>query len=169
MNGQLCEPSSALDAEKIIRAYSRPDATVKEQLQTLELAEWVHGLAPWEVFSTLTFRWEASQDSARRCYEKYMRKNLPWVSYFYSIEANPSRDGNHVHALWADTQNASRRDAWGKWFKANGRARIEPVRGKGDVAGYCAKYCTKHGVWWNVKLQWHRIQALNSSPYNLQG
>lgn len=132
------------------------------------MASWVHSLAPWEVIAHLTFRWEVSLDAARRGYERFMHRSLPHLSYFHAEEQNPSRDGYHVHALWADCKTLYRREAWSKWFKRFGRARIEPVRSKGDVADYCSKYVTKEGSWWNVSLQWHRSQALRRQPFTLE-
>ncbi len=34
---------------------------------------------------------------------------------------------------------------------------IEPVNNRDDVTDYCAKYVSKEGAWWNVKLlgRWH--------------
>jgi hypothetical protein len=139
----------------------------QKSLDAMQMAEWVHSLAPWQVISHLTFRWEASLESGRRCFEKFMRRHLPQVSYFYALEENPCRDGFHVHALWGDAGGVFRREAWATWFKRYGRARIEPVRDQGDVTSYCAKYVTKERAWWNVKLQWHRIQALNGTPFAL--
>jgi len=129
----------------------------EKAFEVAQMESWVRDLAPWTVISHLTFAWEASQDSTRRCYEKFMRRHLPQVSYFYAIEENPSRDGNHIHALWADTARVFRKEAWATWFKKYGRARIEPVRNAGDVSDYCAKYVCKERAWWNVRLQWHRI------------
>jgi hypothetical protein len=96
-----------------------------------------------------------------------MRRHLPQVSYFYALEQNPSRDGFHVHALWADTASVFRKEVWAAWFKRYGRARIEPVRSFEDVSGYCSKYVTKEGAWWNVKLQWHRIRAMHDTQFVL--
>ena len=107
----------------------------------------------------MTFKWEASQDSVRRCYEKFMRAELPWVSYFYAIEQNPSRDGHHVHAIWCDCEHSKRRDIWRDWFAQYGRARIEPVRGQDDVALYVAKYVTKGNAWWDLRLMGTRHPA----------
>jgi hypothetical protein len=130
-----------------------------DDAQVIEIANWVRGLAPWSVFMTPTFRWEASLESARRCFEKFMRMQLPEVSYFYAIEENPSRDGHHVHALWADCEAVLRRGVWERWFEKYGRARIEPVRSKDDVTDYCGKYVCKASAWWNFKLVspdlWH--------------
>jgi hypothetical protein len=39
-----------------------------------------------------------------------------------------------------------------RWIGRYGRARIEPVNNNDDVADYCAKYVTKEGSWWNLKL-----------------
>ena len=116
------------------------------------MADWVHGLAPWTVIAHHTFRWEASLWSARNSFERFMAKTIPDVSYFYAIEENPSRDGHHVHALWANCDEVLRRDVWRNWFDRYGRSRIEPCRSREDVAGYCAKYVTKEGAWWNLSL-----------------
>lgn len=58
----------------------------------------------------------------------------------------------HVHALWCDCLGKSRREVWQTWFNRYGRARIEPVNNRDDVADYCAKYVSKERSWWNVKL-----------------
>jgi hypothetical protein len=150
------------DYERIGQLYG-----VEKAVEALEMAQWVHTLAPWDVILHLTFAWQSSLDSARRCFEKFMSKRYPRVSYFYALEANPSRDGFHVHALWADAAGVFRKEVWAAWFKSYGRARIEPVRSVDDVAAYCSKYVTKAGAWWNVKLQWHRIQALNRREFVL--
>ena|SRR5690349_22532809 len=121
-----------------------------------EMGEWVYSMAPWQVISHLTFSWEASVWSAQRCYEKFMRTKLRGVSYFYALEQNPCRDGFHIHALWVDCKNQKRRDIWREWFGRYGRNRIEPVNNRDDVAKYCAKYVTKEGAWWNLKLLSHR-------------
>jgi hypothetical protein len=52
----------------------------------------VYSLAPWRVIAHLTFQWEASLSSAQRCYEKFMRRELLGVSYFYAIEENPGNE-----------------------------------------------------------------------------
>jgi hypothetical protein len=136
--------------------YLEPVDRVKAAQLNVEMGDWVHSLAPWQVIAHLTFAWEASVWSASRCYEKFMRSELRGVSYFYALEQNPGRDGHHVHALWVDCKNLKRSDIWREWFARYGRNRIEPVRSPGDVADYCAKYVTKEGAWWNVKLLSHR-------------
>jgi hypothetical protein len=127
------------------------------------MSKWVNNLAPWSVIAHQTFRWEASLDSTKRCYEKFMRRALPDVTYFYAIEQNPSRDGHHVHALWADCAGIQRSDVWEAWYARYGRARIEPCRNALDVASYCAKYVCKERAWWDLKLVspdlWHRQQV----------
>jgi hypothetical protein len=133
-----------------------PEMRLKVAQLHVEMGDWVHSLAPWQVISHLTFRWEASIWSASRCYEKFMRTELRGVSYFYALEPNPGRDGYHAHALWVDCKNLRRSDIWRTWFKRYGRNRIEPVNSRDDVSDYCAKYVTKEGSWWNVKLLSHR-------------
>jgi hypothetical protein len=143
-----------------------PELRMKAAALHIQMGDWVHGLAPWQVISHMTFAWEASIWSAQRCYEKFMKKELWGVSYFYALEQNPSRDGYHVHALWCDCQSKSRREIWREWFHRYGRARIEPVNSRDDVADYCAKYVTKEDLWWNVKLLSHR-RAQDSTDFKL--
>lgn len=147
------------------------------------MAKWVNYLAPWQVIAHLTWRDHVDrfgvphgigQWSAAKSFERFMREELPHLSYFYAVEQNPSRDGNHVHALWADAKSVFRKEAWASWFQRHGRARIEPVRNQSDVSGYCAKhlvasYATKAPIWWNVKLQWHRVEAMHNRDFKLEG
>jgi hypothetical protein len=93
-----------------------PDERIKTAQLQIEMGDWVHSLAPWQVISHMTFAWEASIWSAQRCYEKFMKQELWGVSYFYALEPNPGRDGYHVHALWCDCENKSRRVIWQTWF-----------------------------------------------------
>jgi hypothetical protein len=129
--------------------------------QKREMSAWVNGLANWRVIAHHTFVWEASIWSAQKSYEKFMKREVGDVSYFYAIEENPSRDGHHVHALWAECEAVQRSRVWERWKERYGRNRIEPVRSIADVAGYCSKYVTKRGAWWNVKVVapqlFHRI------------
>lgn len=135
----------------------------------LQRVEWIESLCPWQVMATFTFRWEASLDSTRRCFEKFMARKIPQVSYFYSVEANPSRDGHHAHSLWGDCRGVFRKEVWADWFKRYGRARIELVRSKGQSAEYASKYLCKAQCWWNVKLQWHRLPSLSGRAFELEG
>jgi len=143
------------------------DSTLQRQVDAAQMSDWVNWLAPWDVIAHLTFSWEASLQSGIRCYEKFMRRHLGRVSYFYALEQNPCRDGFHVHALWADAGSVFRKEAWATWFETYGRARIEPVRSHSDVSSYCAKYVTKEASWWNVKLQWHRMHQMRGGPFTL--
>lgn len=153
--------------------YLLPDARSQRTFDAQQMASWVNWLAPWEVISHLTFAWECSQDSGRRVFERFMLRHLARVSYFYALEQNPARDGFHVHCLWADCSSVFRREAWAAWFGRYGRARIEPVRSHEDVSDYVSKhvvssYVTKDPIWWNLKLQWHRIQAMHNAEFKLR-
>jgi hypothetical protein len=121
-----------------------------------QLSSWVYDLCPWSVFFTGTFKGEFSEGSASKAFERYMKRDLYGVSYFYSVERNPSRYGHHVHALFGHCPALQRSHAWRKWFTRYGRARVEPVRSREDVADYCSKhlagYLTKEGGWWNQKV-----------------
>lgn len=158
------------------------DLALQRSIDHLQMAGWVSSLAPWQVVAHLTWRDRVGEDgiargisvdSAAKCFEKFMRRQLPHLSYFYSVEPNPSRYGTHVHALWADAKGVYRKEAWASWFKRFGRAKIEAVRDCSDVSSYLSKYVTKRadgvcGVWWNVKLQWHRVEALNNREFVLR-
>ena len=50
-----------------------PDLRLKAAQLHVDMGDWVHSLAPWQVISHMTFAWEASVWSAQRCYEKFMR------------------------------------------------------------------------------------------------
>jgi hypothetical protein len=142
-------------------------------LQKLEMSCWVSNLANWEVIAHHTFEWEASIWSAQKSYERFMKRELHDVSYFYAIEQNPSRCGHHVHALWADCEGVQRSSIWDKWHEHYGRNRIEPVRSQNDVTDYCSKYVTKEGAWWNVKivspLLFHRAQKISGANITTRG
>jgi len=56
---------------------------------SIEMGDWVHSLAPWQVISHMTFAWEASVWSAQRCYEKFMKRELWGVSYFHLRSREP--------------------------------------------------------------------------------
>jgi len=133
-----------------------PTLRIKAAQLNIEIGDWVHSLAEWQVISHLTFAREASIWSAQRCYEKFMRTEMRGVSYFYALEQNHARDGYHAHALWCDCKGKSRKRIWRTWFERYGRNRIEPVNSRDDVSDYCAKYVCKEGAWWNVKLLSHR-------------
>lgn len=139
-------------------------------LDKVQRVAWIESLvAPggWEIMSTFTFRWEASVESARRCFTRWIRKRLPGVSYYYAIEGNPSRAGCHVHSLWADARGFRRKALWQESLQRWGYARIEPVRNKRDSSDYASKYLCKTDGWFDVHLQWHRKQKLHNSDFVL--
>lgn len=138
---------------------------LKQQLafDKVERVRWIEGLASWEIMATGTFRWQASLDSARRVFEKFMSRKYPHLSYFYALERNPGRDGFHVHSLWADCRGLYCKEAWHDWWVRYGRNLVDRIRNKRDSSEYAAKYLCKENsgdYWWNVKLQWHRWKAI---------
>jgi len=143
------------------------DAETQAGVDKMQRVDWINHLAPWEITATFTFRWESSLDSTRRIFEKFMRRKFGRLSYYYAIEPNPNRYGNHVHSLWADASGVFRREAWAAWFQRYGRAKIEPVKSPQDSAQYASKYLCKADAWWNCKLQWHRLQGLNERDFRL--
>ena len=161
--GETDHPSPEVCTNLMDSPNDKP-SVFRNELAKSQMFLWVHSLAPWKVIAHHTFVWEASIWSAQKSYERFMRKNCSDVSYFYAIEQNPGRDGHHVHALWADCEGVQRREVWNRWFSTYGRNRIEPVRRAGDVAAYCAKYVTKEGAWWNVRLVDADLFRVATSP-----
>jgi hypothetical protein len=139
----------------------------QKQLDQQQKLMWILELARWEVMATFTFKWETSLDWTRSVYSKWIRKRLPGISWFYALERNPSRDGYHVHSLWADCQSIYRKAIWQEVTERWGYARIEPVRSCTDSAGYAAKYLCKEDGWYDIKLQWHRMKKLHEQPFAL--
>jgi hypothetical protein len=118
----------------------------------LEMAGFVDGLAPWQVIAHQTFPWEASLDSTRRIYERFMRTRHRDVDYFYAIEQNPSRAGHHVHAVLHRSLRPYLKEWWAEWFEKYGRCRFEFIKDRADVVNYAAKYVSKQDTWWNFHL-----------------
>jgi hypothetical protein len=110
------------------------------------MAAWVFDLGPWPVCAHHTFRWESSLDSTRRIYERFMRKALPGVGYFYAIEENPSRDGHHVHALW-DSLDAPRKATHREWLKRIPTLPFRTSAPKRHRPSHQPEY-SKVGHWW---------------------
>jgi hypothetical protein len=156
--------------ERILAPIGDDYLKMQLHLDKLQKVQWIRDLAPWQLMNTLTFRWEASLWSTKRAFDRFMNKKCPRASYFMSVERNPSRDGHHLHSLWADVGGVYRKDVWAAWFGKFGRARIEPVRDENDACAYASKYLCKapEEAWWDVKLQWHRVQALNNSQFALR-
>ena len=116
-----------------------------------EFAKWLHELAPWELFFTGTFEWEASNSSAQRAFKSFMQKNMSDVSYFFVTEKNPSRPGYHIHALMSGAETYKRTTIWSRWFKRFGINKLEPVRSRKKVEEYTTKHCANYllkGVGW---------------------
>jgi hypothetical protein len=156
------------------------DPACQRSVDDHQLVTWLLAMGPWDVIAHLTWRDRVvsyrdgsdkvlgiSEWSAARGVEKFMN-GLPGVSYFYSVEKNPSREGHHAHMLWGDCENVWRKEQWARWFKLHGRARIEPVKDDRDVASYASKYVMKLPCWWNVCLRWHRSQNLRGVPFLLE-
>lgn len=135
-----------------IARHISPEFRHRTAQYRIGMSDWVQSLALWELFVTMTYRWEASSQSAARCFERFMRQEMRGVSYYYVVERNPDSLGYHVHALWCDLRNRRRTDIWQKWYNRYGINRIEPIRNQGDVADYCAKHVTNETLEWNIRL-----------------
>lgn len=128
-------------------------------------AVWVESLAPWDHLVTLTFRWEASIWSAKRCFRKFMAREYPRLSYFAAFEPNPGRDGHHVHSVLAGDSNLYRKGMWRALFDRYGRTEVEKVKQKQDCTSYVSKYLTKAMADIEVKLNdshWHQLHGTGS-------
>jgi len=140
--------------------------------QKKELVDWLHGLAPWEIFFTGTTRYAAGCASLQRSFVRFMGKEYRDVSYVYTLEPHSS-SGFHVHSMFDQGHDIKWTEFWAKWFERFGRNRTEPIIHAADVESYVLKYVAKgwedekreemvgdkwkerhHGkqVWWDVKL-----------------
>ena len=152
-----------------MHSYIKPTDKVREH-EINDISEWVYGLAPWSLFFTGTFRGEYTEAAAQRAFERFTKKNYPQLTYFYSLERNPSRVGHHVHVLFSKSEGMYRKQFWNKWFTQYGRNKLEPINSREDVANYCTKhlagYLTKSGGWWNYRLAnpdlWHQNKKANT-------
>jgi hypothetical protein len=115
-----------------------------------ETVTWLSSLARWNTFLTMTYRWEGSEDSARRCYDRFRKVKVAKFPSIFCTERNPSRDGYHVHGMLALNQWIRRSDLWKDWFEKKGRCRIEPARSVQSVQGYCLKYLFKSDGYWQI-------------------
>lgn len=141
----------------------------------LEMAGWVDGLVPWQVFGTLTFKPRAAFQSGKKFYservqqpalrvgtsyvagaeifERMMSRSHPDTDYFYATETNPGLVvGSHIHTLLRRPMGIYRKEFWKQWDEKHGFAEFQPIRSRDDVVSYCAKYVTKERTWWNVKI-----------------
>ena len=128
----------------------------KEEDLKFQFTNWLHDLAPWELFFTGTFAWESSNSAAQRSFQKFMSSSMPGVSYFYVTEKNPSRPGYHIHALIHGAETYRRKTIWKKWYKRFGINKLEPIKSKKKVEDYttkhCATYLTKGIGWYDFQL-----------------
>ena len=144
-----------------------------------EIAKWLNEY-PWQKVWTVTFdrmekrlaqnytkngHWKGrpeqigiSEENAKRYFEKWMKKHYPEYSWFYCVEPNPNRDGHHLHALITPPLGVQCSHAeMGKlWWERYGWNKVEDIRSKEDVSGYCTKhvvrYLNKGGGWYNLEI-----------------
>lgn len=140
-----------------------------------EMINWMDSLCPWETFFTGTTTWKSSAECLKRCYEGFMKKHYPAISYAYCLEPFKTRGwvtngmfnpAFHMHAMFDAGHDISWKEFWATWFKKYGRCKTEPIRHKADVQSYVTKYLMKsqddktnigrNEIWWDVKLSKYR-------------
>ena len=116
-----------------------------------QFTNWLHDLAPWELFFTGTFSWEASNAACQRAWKRFMKKQMPDVTWFMVTEKNPQRPGYHIHALMQGTETYRRKTIWNRWYKRYGINKLEPIKSRKNVEDYTTKHCSNYltkGVGW---------------------
>ena len=99
-----------------------------------------------------------SERNAKRYFERFMRRNYKDYSWFYCVEPNPSRAGHHLHALMMPPTGAkcSHKEMGTSWWGQYGWNKVEDIRSKKDVSGYCTKhvvrYLNKGAGWYNIEI-----------------
>lgn len=140
-----------------------------------EMVSWLNSLCPWAIFFTGTTEWKSTAACLQKCYESFMKKYYPQVSYAYCLEPFSSHgwwaNGKftpafHMHAMFDAGHDIRWAKFWNRWKDKYGRNRAEPITHKADVNAYVTKYIMKghddktnnsrEEVWWNVKLSAYR-------------
>lgn len=99
-----------------------------------------------------------SERNAKRYFERHMKKNYTEYSYFYAVEPNPNRSGHHLHALLIPPtgEKVSHEKLGTTWWGQYGWNKVEDIRSKKDVTGYCTKhvvqYLNKGSGWYNIEI-----------------
>jgi hypothetical protein len=123
-----------------------------KQIRTNEVAMWLNELSDWDAFLNVTFRKRTGLHEARLRVREALTKGARHASAVLFYERNPSGDGGfHAHGLASLESHKVRRDVlWKCFFGECGRTLIEPPKSRGDVLGYCAKYCSKDAAWFDL-------------------
>jgi len=119
-----------------------------------------HG--PWDWWTTFTWRdrddkkgngyGAVSTWSACKMFRRFMQLDEADSDFVFVVEANPSRMGNHVHAVVGGVSGLRREDVWRSWFLKHGRCRIEPYDMDKGSKYYLGKYISKRIHDWGVKI-----------------
>ena len=96
--------------------------------------------------------------NAKKYFERFMQKYHKDMSWFYCVEPNPSRQGHHLHALMCPPTGSkiSHKELGTFWWDRYGWNKVEDIRSKKDISGYCTKhivrYLNKGGGWYNIQI-----------------
>ena len=102
------------------------------------MKKWLESM-DWDLWATLTFRYNASKPAVRRAVERYMIKLRPTSSKLdYIVVVEDTGTNNHVHALIRGTSQAS--NAQALWNSTNGLAKVRRYSRGGGAAGYVCKH-----------------------------
>ena len=99
-----------------------------------------------------------SDRQAKKIFERYMKRELPSYSWFYVVEPNPTRAGNHVHALLipGESQRVEIAKHGPSWWERYGWNKMERIKSRDDITAYCTKhvvrYLTKGAGWYNIEI-----------------
>lgn len=100
----------------------------------------------WDYFFTGTFRdGSFTSNGARRASERFFTKLTTKELVVLFIESGSLYGEVHLHGLlrFSPFQRPSAEFIWKRWFKQYGRAKVEIINSRKDVASYCCKYVTK--------------------------
>ena len=110
-----------------------------------EYSEWLAN-EKWDYFFTGTFRdGSFTVNGARRACERFFKGLQTKELVVLFIESGSLYGEVHVHGLlrFLPLQKPSAEYLWKRWFKQYGRAKVEVINSRKDVAEYCCKYVTK--------------------------
>jgi len=120
--------------------------------------EWVHQLAEWDLFLTITRRgggWENAM-RAKMEFERWAKWKLRRKRILFTVEIHPGGHGAHVHAI-AESGGQRYVPLQKSALRHFGRNRIVPARSPGAVAQYVSRRLAfemtkqwSRGVEWNL-------------------
>lgn len=118
------------------------------------VGQWLDGVAEWDYWLTITFRYAPSLPSVRRSMERFSDQVNPSL-FFWGSESGPCTGRNHVHGLLHFDQSKlnfppTPSAVWNVAFQRFGRTHVDKFDPQKGATHYVAKYVSKTISDWDV-------------------